>query len=627
MSSFLIPVRRHKVLPGEFVLPKRLVLSSPRDADRVALEGLQVRLKRDFKRPSKLVWTAANTGDVRIVRSAKVKGDEAYRLLIAPAGVEITASADAGAFYGIQTLHELITMHGERLPCCRIDDSPDFARRAVYCDCARGKVPTVEHLKELVERLARWKINELQLYIKNTFVWKGHPKLGRGFSPFSPEDLLEVQAHCKRYHVRFVPSLATLSHNELFLQLPEYRHLSELPGHYGWEGGTMLCPTDPKSFKFVESLYSEFVPLFEADDMNVCCDEPWELGKGRSKRVADRRGSGPVYFDFLKKVHGLCERHGKRMNAWGDIVLKYPELISDLPSDMVMLNWDYGAGCGRMARTKELVEAGQPAMVCPGTSSWQRHGTDMPNAMPNVAKSAAIGRRYKVEGMLNTDWGDFGHRNPLGVSLHGYAHGAAHSWNGRAVDDETFTETFAFHVFGDRNGQLAAALRMLGGAGDMLKDSYCLYHALVEPLVPPVNRFINSFRRVPIASHYPTAIPNAIDRPAREDLQRVIDTLKVRNFWHKPARKLDAFESLALLDCHLATEMDVLAARRALLGQQLRAGESVRAPKLTAWADDMAQLSAAFEHLWLTRNRPARLKDNLKLMSLSEADARRQAQR
>jgi len=107
----------------------------------------------------------------------------------------------------------------------------------------------------------------------------------------------------------------------------------------------------------------------------------------------------------------------------------------------------------------------------------------------------------------------------------------------------------------------------------------------------------------------------------------VIDTLKVRNFWHKPARKLDAFESLALLDCHLATEMDVLAARRALLGQQLRAGESVRAPKLTAWADDMAQLSAAFAHLWLTRNRPARLKDNLKLMSLSEADARRQAQR
>ena len=30
-------------------------------------------------------------------------------------------------------------------------------------------------------------------------------------------------------------------------------------------------------------LYEEFVPLFEAADFNVCGDETWDLGKGRSK--------------------------------------------------------------------------------------------------------------------------------------------------------------------------------------------------------------------------------------------------------------------------------------------------------------------------------------------------------
>jgi hypothetical protein len=622
MPSFLIPVRRLRPLPGEFAWPKRVMLSSARDADRVALEGLQSSLRRELKRSSRLVWTGADAGTVRLVRQPKIEGNEGYRLTVSENDIEIAAATDAGIFYGVQTLRELITMCGEKMPCCRIDDYPDFARRAVYYDCARGKVPTVDTLKALVERLARWKINELQLYIKNTFTWKAHPKLSRGFSPFTPEDLLEIQAHCKRHHIRFVPSLATLSHNELALQLPEYRHLAELPGHSGWEGGTMLCPTNPKSFKFVESLYAEFVPLFEAEDMNVCCDEPWELGKGRSKPVVDRRGAGPVYFDFLKKVHKLCARHGKRMNAWGDIVLKYPELIPDLPSDIVMLNWDYAAEAKRMERTPEFVKAGQPVMVCPGTSSWQRHGTDMPVAMENVARSAAIGRKCRAEGLLNTDWGDFGHRNPLGVSFHGYAHGAAHSWNGRGVDEDTFTDTFAFHLFGDSDGRLAAALRTLGSTGEMLNDSTCLYPSLIEPLLPPLPRFLKRFRRVPIAAHYPAAFPNAIERPARDDLKRVIETLSAPRFWVAPARTLETFETEALLDCHLAAEMDVVAARRALLGQRLRAGETVRAKELICWADDMRQLSGMFETLWRSRNRPSRLKDNLKLMSLAEEDAR-----
>ncbi|NQT92712.1 MAG: family 20 glycosylhydrolase, partial [Lentisphaerae bacterium] len=549
------------------------------------------------------------------------------RLTVTPDGIEIAARTNAGAFYGVQTLQELIVMHGEALPCCRINDAPDFARRGVYYDCARGKVPTVETLKALVVRLARWKINELQLYIKNTFTWQAHPKVSRGFSPFTPGDILELQAHCKQYHVRLVPSLATLSHNELALQLPEYRHLAELPGFNGWEGGTMLCPTDPKSIRFVEELYREFVPLFEAEDFNVCCDEPWELGKGRSKRVADRRGSGLVYFDFLRKVHNLCERHGKRMNAWGDIVLKYPELIEGLPSDIVMLNWDYDAAAKRMARTPEFVRAGQPVMVCPGTSSWQRHGTDLRNAMQNVARSSAIGRRCKVDGLLNTDWGDFGHRNPLGVSLHGYAHGAAHSWCGAKVDEDAFTDAFALHVFMD-SGALSGAIRTLGCASsDTLGHSICLYHALVEPLQPPLPRFLGRFRRVPIVSHYPAHFPNCIDRPSRDALKRVIESLSVAGLWPEPSRKLERFDQQALADYRLATEMEVVAAERALLGQRIRTGETVGRRELVPWANRMHRLARSFETLWLTRNRHSRLADNLKLMSFAEAEARELAGR
>jgi len=48
--------------------------------------------------------------------------------------------------------------------------------------------------------------------------------------------------------------------------------------------------------------------------------------------------------EFLLKIHRLCEKHGKRMNAWADLVLNHSELLGKLPRDMVLLNWEYEQG-------------------------------------------------------------------------------------------------------------------------------------------------------------------------------------------------------------------------------------------------------------------------------------------
>ena len=620
--NLLIPVRKHRSLSGTLELAEPILLCSASLADDLPLAQLADDLKTRLGLRSRLAHNAWGPGTIRITRDPAIAGREAYRLTLQPDGIEIAASGDAGAYYGVQTLRDIVALHGVSLPCCRIDDRPDFTRRGIYYDCARGKVPTVETVKALVERLAHWKVNEFQMYIKNTFIWQAHPAIGQGFSPYTPDDMLAIQAHCRRHHVRFVPSLATLSHNELILQLPEYRHLAELPGTLGWEGGTMLCPTDPKSFKLTQELYREFLPLFECDEMNVCCDEPWELGKGRSRRTAERRGGGQVYLDFLLKVHRLCGQYGKRMNVWGDIVLQHPELIPKLPKDIVMLNWDYAANGKRIPRTREFVEAGVPVMVCPGTSGWQRHGTDMPESVGNVSRFARTGRRLGALGLLNTDWGDFGHRNPLGVSLHGFAHGAAHAWHGAAVDETSFTQRFAFFTFhGD--DALAAAIRTLGETSAMAcADTRCLYHALVEPLRPPVSRFLRRFRRTPIVAHSPTHYPSLIGQANPEALMDIIDRLGNPSFWPTPAADLPEFEAAALADLRLAATMDVLAAQRALMGQALHTGEPPSAADAKNWSDAMAELIKGFESLWMLRFRRSRLDDNLKLLRLALDECR-----
>jgi hypothetical protein len=246
-------------------------------------------------------------------------------------------------------------------------------------------------LKALIERLAHWKINELQLYIEDTFAFKQHPLIGKSTSRFTPEDLLEIQECCRQHHIHFVGSLTSFGHMERILALPEYRHLAELPGFADFPGGSTLCPADSGSIKLVSGLYEEFVPLFEAVDFNTCCDEPFELGKGRTKKLAAKIGVGRIYLDFLLKIHKLCQKHGKRMNAWADIVLQHPELLKELPKDIVMLNWDYGAGGESVRRHGEIAAAGLPSVACPGTSSWGSHGSRLGNAIDNVAEFAAAG--------------------------------------------------------------------------------------------------------------------------------------------------------------------------------------------------------------------------------------------
>jgi hypothetical protein len=520
-----------------------------------------------------------------------IKNSEGYRIKIHTAGINIFAATNTGAYYATQTLKDLAAIYGSKLPVCKIEDEPDFKRRGVYLDCSRGKVPKLSTLKDLVVHLAHWKINELQLYIENVFTFKKHPDIGKGYSPFTPDEILQLQKHCQKHHIRLVGSLASFGHMEKILALPKYRHLGELPGYRGLPGGTTLCPANPGSIKLISELYSEFVQLFKAKDFNVCCDETWELGEGKSKKLAEKMGKGRVYLDFLLKIYRLCHKYGKRMNVWADIVLKYPELLKKLPKDIVLLNWEYEQNGKNIYMTKELAKTGIPFMVCPGTSGWLTGGSRLPNSMANVTNFAAQGRKFHAEGLLNTDWGDNGHRNFLGVSLHSFAHGAAQSWNGKAVNNTKFTENFCSHFFGENTGRLANVIRLLGRSyitcGTNVPNKSWLYFALVEPV-----------------KNQPDG---TIDLMNEKGLRKIVEQFSDKSIWPKLSKLAGNFEKIAFEELKLAGQMDCLAAKRALALKNKKYSE------LQQISRQMQKMTKDFKKLWLLRNKVSRLKDNLRL--------------
>jgi hypothetical protein len=639
VNNLLVPVKSFMPASGAFRWLGDVRLAPGADADKLPLG----QLERDLA--LRLPRRGEGAVDVRVARDAGVGGAEAYRVTIRPAEIEVAASSDAGAYYGVQTLRAMLAAGGggggasgaggpsgassggaagdggasgggaaaAEIPCGVIEDWPDFPRRGVYLDCSRGKVPKLDTLRQLVERLAHWKVNELQLYVENVFIFRKHPAIGVGYSPFAPEEIIALKDHCRAHHIRLVGSLASFGHMERILELPAYRHLGEMAGFRGLTGGTTLCPLDEGSIALVADLYSEFVPLFDAVDFNVCCDETWELGKGRSQAEAQRVGLGRVYLDFLLKLRQLCGKYGKRMNAWADIVLEHPEMLAELPKDIVMLNWQYIANGPRIARSAEIADAHLPLVVCPGTSGWLSHGSRLANAVANVANFAAEGRRCGAEGLLNTDWGDDGHRNPLGASLHGFAHGAAHSWHGVAVNDAMFTERFCRQYFCQRQGdeRLASYVRLLGSTHDMIRSPSAyrvsLYRALVDPLAAPAEpEAKDSIGQIPADG-------------AWEVIERVGAALADMP---SPDSQRDEFEKLALAELALAGRMDMLAARRAVAAAKLRTGQCPSAADLSALADETARVSEEFQSLWLARSKPSRLADNVAKLDAAIVESR-----
>ncbi|MFP4012721.1 MAG: beta-N-acetylhexosaminidase [Chitinispirillaceae bacterium] len=410
------------------------------------------------------------------LRYTGISDSEEYELHVAENRVLIEGKSPVGLFRGAQTFVQLFRNCPDAVPCLEISDSPDFPVRGFYHDVTRGKVPRLDTLKELADILSFYKINQLQLYIEHTFAFRDIPQLWVDKDPITPEDILELDKYCRDRYIDLVPSLATFGHLYELLRLKRFEHLNELQirasqlprnlwdrmAHY------TLDVSNPESFLLVKSMIEEFLPLFSSPYFNICCDETFDLGKGKNAERTKKEGAGRLYVEFVKKIMKVVTDSGKKPMLWGDIVVKYPDMIPELSDDAVFLNWDYTPEVSSSA-VDLFRKAGVKQYVCPGVQGWSRFSNDLNRACTNISRLVRFGKAAEACGVLNTDWGDCAHVNFLANSFHGLAFGAALSWRAQDGDDlHDFDTRFTFLQWGIGNGRPASLLRELG--------ELCFYH-------------------------------------------------------------------------------------------------------------------------------------------------------
>jgi hypothetical protein len=187
------PLQRVKWLPAaeNFVIPVLLTVSV-QGQEGPAIEGGLSLLRNDLKTLGVGVEKVdSDKAALRILigkkHALKGKGKEAYSVTIDHAGIEIRAGHEAGAFYGLMTVLQLLERQpaGAVVLAGKVVDYPDLPLRGILYGDA--------------EQAARWKMNAVM-------VSTGYP-----VTPAEKQGLHEVLKTCQSLNLEVIPYFLSMA--------------------------------------------------------------------------------------------------------------------------------------------------------------------------------------------------------------------------------------------------------------------------------------------------------------------------------------------------------------------------------------------------------------------------------
>jgi hexosaminidase len=311
----------------------------------------------------------AQNGRIRFRRDRNVGGAEGYRLSVAPAGIEITASSDAGLYYGAETLSQLIAgSRGEkRIPALRVEDQPAFSWRGVMLDSARHFQPAA-YVKELIDRMAMAKLNTLHWHLTDDQGWRvkidRYPRLtsigawrqeagAAGIDPrtgkplvyggyYSKAEIRSVVAFARSRHVTIVPEIEMPGHaTAMIAAYPELASINRPPRVPSNDWGilpNLLVPSD-STFEFLDHVLDEVNELFPGPFIHVGGDEAvkdqWKSNPVAQERIKTLglKDEDALQGWFTARIGNHLERRGKRTIGWDEIMLGH------IPGDAAVMSW------------------------------------------------------------------------------------------------------------------------------------------------------------------------------------------------------------------------------------------------------------------------------------------------
>ena len=223
---------------------------------------------------------------------------EGYAIIPDGKGLALTAASDAGIFYALQTVKQLVTGSGANavLHTATIRDWPAMKYRGLDDDLSRGPVTTLDFQKKLIRTIAAYKINLYSPYFEHTAAYAADPLLAPPGGGISASDAAALVAYARLYHVTVVPEQEAFGHLHNQLLWEQFQPLAETPH------GAVLAPGQPGSLALIKQEFTELAAEYPGPFLHIGADETVDLGVGQTKPDVDARGLAPVYLDFMQQI-------------------------------------------------------------------------------------------------------------------------------------------------------------------------------------------------------------------------------------------------------------------------------------------------------------------------------------
>ncbi|MEU1723202.1 beta-N-acetylhexosaminidase [Nonomuraea sp. NPDC005692] len=398
-----------------FALTATTVIAAPPGLSRV--EGwLRAALSPATGLP--LPAGAPGPGAIEFVLTAGL-GPEGYRLTVRPDGVRVEAGDAAGAFYGAQTLRQLLPPAAFRrgavgeqdwlLAPVTVADRPRFRWRGCLIDVARHFLPKPDLLR-YIDLLAAHKLNVLHLHLTDDQGWrlevKGYPKLtevgawrresplgdrrhgvfdGRPHGGFyTQDDLREIVSYAADRFVTVVPEIELPGHSQAAIAAyPELGNLDEqLEVATGWGVSPNVLNVEDATLAFYRDVLDQVMEIFPGEYVCVggdeCPKEQWRQSPSAQRRIAELglRDEEELQSWFIRQFSDHLAARGRRLLGWDEII------EGGLPPGATVASWRGTYGAVAAAR------AGHDVVTCPFTELYldfrQSDRPDEPVPIGNV---------------------------------------------------------------------------------------------------------------------------------------------------------------------------------------------------------------------------------------------------
>ena len=389
--------------------------------------------------------------------------EEKYVLNISNNKIVIKALDGKGFYYALVTLAQIVRQSDKMIKNLEIEDYPDLKIRGLMVDVSRDKVPTIKTIKNIIDMISSLKMNHIELYVEGfSFEYEKYKKYLKKDGYITKKEYKEIEEYANSKYIDLVPNENGFGHMGKWLSYEEFKPLAECPeGIFLWGRNrepSTLDPLNEKSIELVKDLYDEMIPLSNSKYFNMNFDEPFELGKGKSKDEVLKKGLGNVYIDYTLKAYEALKKYNKTPLIWMDVLIKHKELLSRLPKDMIFVDWGYDSSYSFKKHLEELKSQQTQFMAAPGTSSWCSFLGRQEEAFETIRNACNAVYENNGLGVLLTDWGDFGHLQYLPISYPSIVYCGLLMWSNKEGSYKEVKRILDCDIFKDKNGIMAESL-------------------------------------------------------------------------------------------------------------------------------------------------------------------------